>query len=121
MVDRIESLLAGKPCVGRLDQWSRTYAFDYDFGERRLYDHIIMFHLEEAGTPGVRPGRRVTEPNSWVIQDDRAIRMVDGDFDVSDGRLRIGFCGDNVGPSAASVHQLRSYWTDLERRRTGAH
>jgi hypothetical protein len=121
MVDRIESLLATQPCVGQLDQWSRTYAFDYDLGTRRVDDHIIMFHLEEAGTPGVRPGRRVMEPNSWVNLDDRPIRTVDGDFDVSDGRLRIGFCGNNVDPSAASIQQLRSYWSDLERRRTVAH
>lgn len=121
VVDRIETMLAGRPCIGRLDRWSRTYAFDYDNGTRRVDDHIIMFHLEEAGTSDVRPGRRVTEPNSWVNLDDRPIRMVDGDFDVSDGRLRIGFCGDNVGASAASFDQLRSYWSDLERRRSVAH
>lgn len=121
IVDRIESLLARQPCIGRLDHWSRTYAFDYDQGTRTVHDHIIAFHLEEAGPLGVRPGRQVTEPDSWVNLDDRPIRMVEGDFDVSDGQLRIGFCGDNVGASAASADQLRNYWKDRERRRTAAH
>ena len=119
IVERIESMLAMQPCIGRRDRWSRTYAFDYDFGTRIVHDHIIAFHLEEAGSSGVRPGRQVTEPYSWVNLDDRPIRMADGDFDVSDGQLRVGSCGDNVGASAASADQLRNYWRDLERRRRG--
>jgi hypothetical protein len=117
IVDRIESLLASQPCIGRLDHWSRTYAFDYETRTRAVVEHIIAFHLEEAGPSGARLGRQVTEPESWVNLDDRPIRMVEGDFDVSDSQLRIGYCGNNVGASSASADQLRNYLTGRDRRR----
>jgi hypothetical protein len=108
IVDRIENLLASQPCIGRLDRWLRTYAFDDD-------RQIIAFHLEEAAPTGVRPGRQVTYPYSWDNLGEGPVGVV-GDFDLADGQLRFASCGE------ATSDQFDSYWAGLERRRrTVAH
>lgn len=117
IVDRIEALLAGQQCVGRLDRWSRSYAYHYDPRTGNLYDKIIDFHLEEAGSRGIRAGRHVTGPTRWMWVDDRPIKMATGDYDVTEGRLRIAYCGDNMGPPE-DFDRFERYWDDLERRRS---
>ena len=118
LVDRAEELLAKEPCVGQLDRWSRFYAFNYDFPDKALYTEIVDFRLEEVGS-GVSPGRHVTEPNSWVNIDDRPIRMAGGDYDIAQDRIRIAYCGNNMGgpPRKTDVHTFDEYWDELDRRR----
>jgi hypothetical protein len=116
MVERIEALLAKEPCVGRLDRWSRSYAYNGRMSGG-VYLNIVDFHLEEAGTFGIQPGRHITAPNSWVAIDDRPIRVVSGDYDLGENRLRIAFCGENAGPAKSEVDRMRAYWDDLDRRR----
>lgn len=79
-----------------MDRWSRYYGYDR-LPENTVDTGIIDFHLEEAGTTDVKSGRHITEPDSWVNIDDRPIKMVSGDYDVKEKRIRIGFCGNNFG------------------------
>lgn len=72
IVDRVEAMLEEEPCVGNLNRWSRLYSYNYrppttDTG-------IVDFHLDEAGSYGVKPGRQITSPDSWVNIDDRRIK-----------------------------------------------
>jgi hypothetical protein len=117
IVNRIERVLEKEPCVGRLDRWARFYAYNEDTPTKTLYPKIVDFQLEEAGKFGVQPGRRITEPNSWVTIDDRPLMIVSGDFDLSENRIRIAFCGNNVGPAKAEIDRMRAYWKELDRRR----
>jgi hypothetical protein len=118
VVSRIETLLTQDPCVGPLDRWERIYAYNENIQSKTLYPGIIDFHLNEAGGFGVRPGRHITEPNSWVNVDDRPIRMVSGDYQVSTGKLSIGFCGNNVGPSPepTAIDRFDEYYDELKAR-----
>ena len=118
LVDRIEALLAKEPCVGSMDRWSRYYGYNH-LPEKTVDTGIVDFHLEEAGTPGVRPGRHITEPDSWVNIDDRPIKMVSGDYDVEEDRIRIAFCGDNFGgPGTGGIDNMNSYFDELKQRRS---
>jgi len=117
MVDRVETLLAQESCIGRLDRWSRTYGFAM-LPERTIDTGIVKFHLEEAGAHDVVPGRRITEPDSWINLDDRRIRIAFGDYDLREDRVRIAFCGNNVGPpSQGDIDNYEPYRVDLARRR----
>jgi len=118
LVDRIEALLANEPCIGSMDQWSRYYGFNR-LPEKTVDTGIVDFHLEEAGTPGVRSGRHITEPNSWVNIDDSPIKMVSGDYDVKEDRVRFAFCGDNLGGAGSGgIDNMNSYFDELKRRRS---
>ncbi len=117
LVDRVEALLAKEPCVGNLDGWSRSYAYDF-LPERTVDAGIVDFHLEEAGRLGVKAGRKIEQPDAWVNIDDRPIKMADGDYDVRDNRIRFAFCGINAGPDGpGTINHLRSYFDELKRRR----
>ncbi len=119
IVDRMEELLQQGPCVGRLDRWSRSFAYNYDIPRKTLYPKIVDFHFEEAGKFGVQRGRHITEPNSWVNIDDRPIKMVWGDYDVKEDRIRIAFCGNNVGgPEQGGINNMETYFDELKRRRS---
>lgn len=115
IVDRIEALLVKEPCIGDINRWSRFYA--YDMPEKTVDTGIVDFHLEEAGTLGIKPGRQITVPSAWVNLDSRPIKMVGGDYDLKEDRIRVGFCGNNVGPTQSAVDKMRRYWGDLDRRR----
>lgn len=118
VVSQIEVLLAKEPCIGALNRWSRIYAYDEDMPNKTLYPGIVAFHLEAAGAFGVEPGLHVTEPNSWVRNDDTPIKMAWGDYEISTGKLTIEFCGNNVGPTTESTTIYRSdYYDDLNLRR----
>jgi hypothetical protein len=117
LVDHIEALLAQVPCIGDLNRWSRSYGYNM-LPEKSVDTGIVDFHLEEAGTPGVKPGRHITAPDSWVNLDDRPIKMAEGDYDLKEDRMRVGFCGNNViGPGAAGINNMNSYFDELKRRR----
>jgi hypothetical protein len=116
LIDHIEALLAKEPCVGSMTQWSRYYGYDR-LPEKTVDTGIVDFHLEEAGTAEAKVGRHITEPDSWVTIDDRPIKMVSGDYDVKDNRVRIAFCGNNVGAERTEVDNMARYWTELHRRR----
>ncbi|WP_404712412.1 hypothetical protein [Sphingomonas sp. MMS24-J13] len=118
IVDRVERLIAGQPCIGRLGQWSRSYAFHL-LPNRTAYTQIIDFHFEEAGTPEVQVGRQVTAPAAWVNLDDRPIRMASGDYDLRDNRIRVEFCGANAGERRKDdINNIRTYFDELELRRS---
>jgi hypothetical protein len=117
LVEHVEALLAQVHCIGDLNRWSRSYAYDM-MPENTVDTGIVDFHLDEAGTPGVKPGRHITEPDSWVSQDDRPIKMAFGDYDLQEDRVRVAFCGNNVtGPGAGGINNMKSYDEELERRR----
>jgi hypothetical protein len=117
LVDHVEALLAREPCVGSLDRWSRHYGYNR-LPERTVDKAIVDFHLEEVGTPDVKPGRHITEPSSWVNIDDRPIRMIEGDYDVKEDRIRIAFCTNNVGgPDTGDINNMNAYFDELKRRR----
>jgi hypothetical protein len=116
LVEQIESLLANEPCVGDLRTWSRFYAYDF-LPEKMVDSGIVDFHLEQVGSYGVQQGRKITEPDSWVNLDDRPIRMVNGDYDIREQRLRIEFCGNNVGARQPGDIYDKAYNEDLKRRR----
>ena len=115
LIEGIEALLAKEPCVGSLERWSRHYAYNR-LPEKTVDAGIVDFHLEELGTPDVKPGRHITEPNSWVNIDDRPIEMAEGDYDVKENRIRFAFCGENVG-GLVSVNDMNAYFDELKRRR----
>ena len=119
IVNRIEALLSKEPCIGRLANWSRSYAYNYDSPTELLYKGLVDFHFKQADTPGNPPGRKITEPNSWISIDDSPIRMAWGDYDIQTDTIRMGFCGNNVGgaPSNSAPERLNNYYDDLERRR----
>lgn len=97
LVNHIEALLAKEPCVGRLDRWSRYYA--YDFMPDTVVDTgIVDFQFKQAGSLGVQAGVKITYPDEWANIDDTPIRVVIGDYDVREDRVRIAFCGNNMGP-----------------------
>jgi hypothetical protein len=86
--------------------------------EKTVDTGIVDFHLDEAGTPGVKPGRQITAPDSWVNLDDRPIKMAAGDYDLEEDRIRVGFCGNNVsGPGPGGINNMNSYFDELKRRR----
>jgi len=118
VVDRIEALLAKEPCIGALNQWSRTYAYDEDMNTNILYPGIIAFDLKAAGKFGIEPGLHLTEPNSWFGIDDTPIKMAWGNYEVVSDKLAIGFCGNNLGPTRGPAIRWSGYNDDLERRRT---
>jgi hypothetical protein len=99
-----------------MDRWARFYGYDR-LPQETVDTGIVDFHLEEAGTAEVKVGRHITEPDSWVNIDDRPIKMVSGDYDVKEDRVRVGFCGKNVGGKQADVDKMRRYWGELDRRR----
>jgi hypothetical protein len=103
--------------VGSLDRWSRFYGYD-SLPKKTVDTGIVDFHLEEAGAFAVKAGRHVTEPDSWVNIDDRPIKMVSGDYDVKENRIRIAFCGNNVGgPGKGGINNMNTYFDELKRRR----
>jgi len=62
--------------------------------------------------------RHITEPDSWVNIDDRPIRMVSGDYDVKEDRIRVAFCGNNVGgPGRGGINNMNAYFDELAKRR----
>jgi hypothetical protein len=118
LVDHIEALLAKQPCVGSIHRWARYYGYNR-LPEKTVDTRIVDFHLEEAGTPEVRAGRHITEPDSWVNIDDRSIKTVSGDYDLKEDRIRIAFCGSNVGgPDTRGINHMNAYFDDLKRRRS---
>lgn len=117
LVNHIEALLAKEPCVGSLDRWSRSYA--YDFLPQRVVDTgIVDFQLEQVGPFGIKAAVQITYPDAWVNIDDRPIRVVSGDYDVRENRVRIAFCGNNMGPRLpGDINNMRRYSDELGRRR----
>jgi hypothetical protein len=118
LVDQIEALLAQAPCIGSMDRWSRFYGYNR-LPDETAYTGIVNFHLEEAGAVGVKAGRHITEPESWLkAADDRPIKMVWGDYDLKDNRIRVAFCGNNVGGRGGdATDNIRTYYDELKRRR----
>lgn len=116
VVDGIEALLEKQPCIGDLGHWARFYGYDF-LPEDAVDTGIVDFHLEQAGSYGVRPGRHITEPDSWVNLDDRPIRMADGDYDIRERRLTVASCGNNLGPRQPGDIRDPTYFDDLKRRR----
>jgi hypothetical protein len=116
----MEKLLQQEPCLGRLERWSRSFAYNYDPPRETLHAGIVDFNFEEAGKFGIQPGRHITEPNSWVNVDDRPIKMASGDYDVKEDRIRIKFCGNNVGGAGkGGIDNMDTYFDELDRRRSG--
>jgi hypothetical protein len=115
LVDHIEALLVRSPCIGDLKRWSRSYAYDM-LPERTVDTGIVDFHFEEAGAENVKAGRHVSAPFMANI-DDRPIKMVDGDYDIREDRIRIGWCAQNVGATQSDVDKARRYWAEKGRRR----
>jgi hypothetical protein len=117
LVNHIEAVLANEPCVGKLDRWSRSYAFNR-LPAKTVDTGIVDFYLE-TGRGDVKVGRHITEPDSWVNLDDRDIVIVAGDYDVKEDRIRIGFCGNNLGGALDPVLDNEiAYFDELKRRRS---
>lgn len=101
-----------------MDRWSRYYGYDR-LPEKTVDTGIVDFYLEEAGSPDVKTGRHITAPDSWMTADDRPIKMVSGDYDAKENRIRIAFCGNNVGsPRTAGINNMKTYYDELKRRRS---
>jgi len=115
LVDHIEALLVRERCIGDLNRWSRSYAYSM-LPERIVDTSIVQFHLEMLGGEGVKPGRQITAPFLPNL-DDRRIKVADGDYDLKDKRVRVGFCGNTFGASRTDADKARRYWAELERRR----
>jgi hypothetical protein len=117
LVDHIEDMLKREPCVGNLERWSRFYAFNM-FPEKTVDTGIVDFHFEGVGWLGITPGRHITFPDVGAT-DARDIRMVTGDYDVKEDRIRIGFCGSHVrGPEPGDMNNMNAYLDELKRRRS---
>ena len=104
IIDRIEARIEGKPCIGRLDGWRRTYSYDLhqDFDRkapvRNIVDerHILLNFRE------VRPGTGARElgiPGGFA--DDSPGRVVLGRYDHATGQVWIDYCGANFGNEGA--------------------
>lgn len=119
LVNQVEAALSREPCIGNLDRWSRSYAFNM-LPETTVDTAIVDFHLEGAGGPlGIKPGKRVTAPDAWVRVDDRPIRIVDGDYDLREHRIHVAFCGNNIGePAKGGINNMHTYFDELKRRRS---
>jgi hypothetical protein len=104
-----------EPCIGDLKRWSRSYAYDM-LPERVVDTGIVDFHLEAVGGEGAKAGRQITAPFLPNL-DDRRIKAADGDYDLKENRVRVGFCGNNVSASQSDVDKARRYWAELDRRR----
>lgn len=101
-----------------MNRWSRYYGYNR-LPWKTVDTRIVDFQLEEAGTADVKVGRHITEPDSWVNIDDRPIKIVSGDYDLKDNRIRIAFCGNNVGgPGTGGINNTNSYFDELKRRRS---
>lgn len=117
LVSHIEAKLIGSRCIGELSNWARFYAFAR-LPEKVVDTGIVNFHLEKAGADGVVPGRRITEPDSWVTVDDRRIKMAMGDYDLKEDRIRVASCGNNVGaPGTDAIDNFDAYFNELKKRR----
>lgn len=117
IIDHLEDLLAQEPCVGSMQKWVRFYGYNRLPGNT-VSTRIIDFHLDEAGPDAAKSDRHITAPDSWVGIDDRPIRMAFGDYDLKDGRIRLAFCGNNLGSSGSGgIDHMRTYFDELERRR----
>lgn len=96
-VDAIERRLADNPCIGELARWERTYRFARPDGLSAYTAYfdptVIEFHLRQAGTVTIEPGRRVIrrdEEGDWP--DGSYVRALDGTFDITRSALRLGPC-----------------------------
>lgn len=94
---RIESKLAGHPCIGDVNGWERNYR--YSAAEGLFTRHslnpdldIIEFHLRRAGTLTIDPGRRIfpTRTGGWPDSDD--VQTVKGTFKLKGGKLDVRPC-----------------------------
>ena len=93
-VDRLEAQLAGRPCIGSLDQWSRRYTFGHG-GDQRSPDgdvdrNRIVFKLDQAGIYHYRAGRTILVLIDGL--DERPRRQAYGEYDVPSGRLTVLGC-----------------------------
>jgi len=100
LLNSVERKLAGRPCVGRLDDWDRQYTYSLT-PHRQLDVSTVKFKLRQAGRFRVVPGRRTGFPEETGGIDDTPIRMAWGKYDVGTQQLHVNFCGDNV-PGASS-------------------
>jgi hypothetical protein len=100
-VDRLESLLAGRECVGALNEWERHYFHPLLSGERKVADtSVIAFDFREAGKFEFREGRRIeTVWDATAALDHRQFRSASGIFNLGSGILEVQQCGWNCGPS----------------------
>lgn len=96
-VNAIERKLADDPCIGELTRWERTYRFAKPHGLSAYTAYsdpkVIEFHLRQAGTVAIEPGRRIIRRNAlddWP--DGSYVRSIDGTFDVTKSALRLGPC-----------------------------
>jgi len=117
LVHHVETLLAAIHCVGDIGHWSRSYAYDF-MPERMIDTGIVDFQLKDAGRFGVKPGVQITYPDAWLNIDDGPYRVVSGDYDVREDRIRIAFCGNNMGERlSGDINNMGSYFEELKRRR----
>ncbi|MDZ3833432.1 MAG: hypothetical protein U0S50_16690 [Sphingopyxis sp.] len=109
-IDQVEAQLEGAPCVGRLADWERIYAYRPEYfaeevhaalKERREprpsgYDRsIIDIHLRPANVSGSGAGRksqagRPAEASADNPDKDHSVR---GSFDLRRGQLAMKECG----------------------------
>src|SRR6218665_3438015 len=96
VVERLESRLAGHPCVGDLRRWQRVYSFASVRDNLTLGDQSrLAFIFRQAGVQGFVTGRRITAPEIWVQIDDRRYNFVRGYYDLNRGSLTVDYCGSN--------------------------
>jgi hypothetical protein len=99
-LDKIETALAADRCVGDLRRWERRYAYHEwmtDGGSvYHLDSAVIDFELREVGKFGFRPGRKFVSGPLVKGPDDRAFKVVFGNYDFRHNRLAVTFCGPNA-------------------------
>ena len=95
LVDRVEHRLSASPCIDDISTWNRLYT--YGLPSRTVDETRIAFRLKKAGHAGVLAGRRVGFPGETLGIDDTPVRIAWGSFNRRTDRLKIEFCGDNMG------------------------
>ena len=98
LVDRIESQLAGRPCIGALADWERNFSYGHGGDQRRergIERDRVVFVFREAGMYQYRSQRIIGSPE---MLDERQMKVAVGEYDLLSGRLTVDACGLNNRP-----------------------
>lgn len=95
LINKVEKLLNGEPCVGSTDQWRRIYANGVDTQFGGVDPTKVRFRLVEAGKHGIVAGREIVSAKEFVVIDDRDLQVIFGSFDRNTQSINIEYCGPN--------------------------